>query len=80
MTSANGMNDARFYISAAYPNHATLVEQSTWVLLNGIREVLYVGGGSGFVPAYLRAQGVARIGPHPHIFNLQVAAASFKCP
>lgn len=28
-------------------------------MLNKVREVLYVGVGSGFVPAYLRAQGVS---------------------
>lgn len=52
---------ASYYRSRAYSSYSTLfslIEQSRWVMLNDIRELLYVGVGNGFVPAYLRSQGV----------------------
>ena len=54
--------DPCFYRSAAYSSYGTLyslLEQVRWVMLKGIRDVLYIGVGNGFVPSYLRAQGVA---------------------
>jgi hypothetical protein len=52
---------AEFYRSGAYAGYLTVfsqIEQLRWVNKNQLQELLYVGVGSGFVPAYLRAQGI----------------------